>query len=300
MKKLLLIALTLCLTLFVWTLKHAKYRSVTIETRTLAAKLRDLEARGRQTGATGQTATDSPGDAGPEIGDRKGSADPPPATAYRAAPTPEPDASRQGGWPADAAFLYLPKRYLTNAQYKLLENGRLTDQAATLLGMSAAERAKVDQLFSDLFAQFRRLEYSNMKAITPPEGWQGALFGAKLESAVAYQIPGLSAEVEAARQQFAQQVQQTLGASRSQLLEPGMDSHLRQQMDDLGAGDRVIGFLTATEKDGSQTIWYGIADARHGEGSFQRVPSDVAADSQMAYYANLFGVKLPGNDQQGK
>ncbi len=295
MKKLLLIALTAGLTFFVWTRQHAHCRSIILENERLAATLNELEARARRADSARETAEHLSDDLRAQLTTRKSviaqaTASEPPAYT----PPAKPDASRQGGWPGNTPYFYLPKEYLTNAHYKLLEGGRLTDEAATLLGMSPAERSTVNQLFNDLFSQFRQLEVNNLIRITPPEWWQGATFGAKLESAVACQIPALSAGVDAARQSFSQQLQQTLGNSRAQLLNQETDAYLFQHMDNLGADERVIGFLTATENDGSHTVWYGISDARHGGGSFQRVPADLAPDSQIAYYANLLGVQLPG------
>ena len=132
-----------------------------------------------------------------------------------------------------------------------------------------------------------------MKHIELPQGWEGGLLGGKLASAVVYQIPGLGTDADAAREQFSQSLQQALGASRAQLLDQAAGAFFRQHLDDLGAGDRTIGFLTATESDGSQTVWYATADARHGDGSFQRISPDLAPDSSIAYYASLFGVSLP-------
>jgi len=72
-----------------------------------------------------------------------------------------------------------------------------------------------------------------------------------------------------------------------------MAGHIRQNLDDLGASKRLVGFVWEPERDGTHSLWYAMGDARHGEGSFQRVPEKVDPNSQVAYYANLFGVKLP-------
>jgi len=295
MKNLLLILLTAALTALAWAWQQARASSACRENQTLAASLHELDARAQQADSASQAAERRSDELRARIAAYEAS------QAQVSAPTnpaprealAEPDPARQGGWPAGAAYLYLPKQYLTNAQYKLLEGGRLTDEATALLGMSAAERSTVDQFFSELSNRFRQLEIGSMKRVELPQGWEGGLMGAKLESAVIYQIPGLAADVEAARQQFSQWLQQSLGAARGQLLDQAASAFFRQHLDDLGAGDRTIGFLTATERDGSQALWCATADARHGEGSFQRVMPNLAPDSQIAYYANLFGVPLP-------
>jgi hypothetical protein len=192
----------------------------------------------------------------------------------------------------------LPKDELTNVNYRLLNGDTLTDEAAALLGMSAAERGAVEQAFSDLFGQFRRLEIDKMELTAPPDGWittgnPDAATGLKFDSALTYHIPDLGGDIETARKNFSQQLEQAVGPHRAGLVETAADSYLRQNMDDLGKGERVIGFIWQPEQDGTASLWYGIADARHGGGSFQRVPDDLDAHSQIAYYANLFGVKLP-------
>jgi len=295
MNKLFLILLTATLTAFVAAHQHSRLRSAVLANETLAASLHDLDDRAQQANSARKAAERRSDELRSQIAEREASlaqalpaTHPPPYEAL-----PEPDPARQGGWPAHAAYLYLPKQYLTNVQYKLLDAGRLTDEAATLLGMFPAERSSVDQLFSDLSNRFRQLELSNMKRVELPQSWEGGLLGGNLESAVVYQIPSLGTDVEAARQQFSQWLQQSLGASRAPLLDQAATAYFRQHLDDLGAGDRTIGFLTATESDGSQAVWYATADARHGEGSFQRIPPDLPPDSQIAYYANLFGVSLP-------
>ena len=295
MKNLLLILLTAALTALVWTWQHARVRSAARENETLAASMHEIDTRAQQADSARQSAERRSDELRAKATVREASLT---QTSTHANPAPrealaQPDPARQGGWPAGAAYLYLLKQYLTNAQYKLLDGGRLTDEAATLLGMSAAERSTVDQFFSELSNRFRQLELGSMKRIEPPQSWEGGLMGAKLESAVVYHVPDLATDVETARQQFSQWLQQSLGTSRGQLLDQAASAFFRQHLDDLGAGDRTVGFLTTTERDGSQALWYATADARHGEGGFQRVMPNVAPDSQIAYYANLFGVPLP-------
>jgi hypothetical protein len=215
-------------------------------------------------------------------------------------PAPEPDPTRSGGWPTGAAFFYLPKQYLTNASYQLLNGGRLTDEAAALLGMSPAERESTDKAFTDLLDQFRRLEIERMQPIASPEGWNvgqkpqpGVPNAFTFDSALTYRIPDLSQDIGAAQKAFVDQLQQGLGASRADIVSSAANSFLRQNLDDLGTGDRIVGFVWQPESDGSHSLWYANADALRGEGAFQRVDESLDPNSQTAYYARLFGVKLP-------
>jgi hypothetical protein len=212
-----------------------------------------------------------------------------------------PDPARQGGWPSAAAFFYLPKQYLTNASYQLLSGGQLTDEAAALLGMSPVERESADNAFAELLGQFRRLEIQRMEPVAPPAGWLAAASGSphapglSFDSALTYLIPDLSKDISASQTAFLDQLQQALGVSRANIVASAADASLRQNMDDLGAGDRIVGFVWMPESDGTHSLWYAAADARKGEGAFQRVGEDLDPNSQTAYYAQLFGIKLPAH-----
>jgi hypothetical protein len=297
MKRLLIIAVSLLVTILIWSVQHIQRRQVLEDNDVLAANVAALQSRAVEAESRRQSVLQTMNGLNEQIRAREtGVAQSPSRAAQPPPPPPAPDSAHQGGWPQGAGFFYFSKQYLTNVNCKLLNGDRLTDEAATLLGMSNEERAGVDKSFNDLFSQFRKKELDRMQRIPLPEDWQGATeaVGAKLDSAVTYKIPSLADYVSAARDTFSQQLDQALGPSRAQLLEQAADSHLRENLDDLGTGDRMIAFLDAVEKDGSHSLWYGIADDRHGSGSFQRIPDNVDPNSQIAYYANLFGVKLPG------
>ena len=182
-----------------------------------------------------------------------------------------------------------------------MSGGQLTDEAAALLGMSPTERESADTAFGDLLGQFRRVENQRMEPVAPPAGWLAGASGSTrapsptFDSALTYHIPDLSKDISAAQNVFLAQLQQSLGASRADIVASAADSYLRQNMDDLGAGDRIVGFVWMPESDGTHSLWYAAADARKGEGAFQRVGEDLDPNSQTAYYAQLFGIKLPGH-----
>jgi hypothetical protein len=297
MKKFLLIALTLAVTIAVWRVRHDQRLRLATENDRLTAEAAHLRGRMQLADTARQSARERSFALRQELKSRAAAARASVADLQSAATPPvAPDASHQGGWPQGAGYLYLSKQYLTNASYQLLNGNELSDTAATLLGLSPVERAAVNQSFADLFNQFRGLEAERMERVTLPVNWERAatLLGAKIESGIVYHIPGLTADVENIRQTFSQQVEQTLGSSRAQLLEQAADSHIRQNLDDLGAGERTIGFIWQIESDGSRSAIYCIADAQHGQGSFQRIPDHLDPNSQIAYYAKTFGVDLPG------
>jgi len=140
-----------------------------------------------------------------------------------------------------------------------------------------------------------------MEPVAPPAGWLAGASGSTrapgltFDSALTYHIPDLSKDISAAQTASLAQLQQTPGASRADIVASAADSYLRQNRDDLGASDRIVGFVWMPESDGTHPLWYAAADARKGEGAFQRVGEDLDPNSQTAYYAQLFGIKLPGH-----
>jgi hypothetical protein len=302
MKKLIIIAAVCGLTFAVWRHQRPMLESVRIQNERLAAVAAELADRAQRAAAARQSAERQLASLRDELTLRR-SAESDSAAQASAAQTapPDPDPAHQGGWPAGAGFFYLPKQYLTNASYRLLNGGQLTDEAAALLGMSPAEREAADKSFSGLLDQFRRVEVQRMEPVAAPDGWSiGAAQspgapGLQFDSALTYHIPDLSGDINTAQTAFLGELQQNLGASRAEIVAAAADSYIRQNLDDLGAGDRVVGFVWLPESDGTHSLWYANADARNGEGAFQRVGNDLDPNSQTAYYAGLFGVRLPGH-----
>jgi hypothetical protein len=303
MKKLLIIAVVSAVTFLVWRHQRPVLEGLRVQNERLAAVAAELTERARRAESARQSAEQQLTSLRAELNSRLATApdqtnqNPGPPTA----PSPEPDPAHQGGWPSGAGFFYLPKQYLTNASYQLLSGGQLTDEAAALLGMSPPERESTDNAFGELLNQFRRVEIQRMEPVAPPAGWSvGASSsagapGLPFDSALTYHIPDLSKDISAAQTAFLGQLQQDLGASRAGIVASAADSYLRQNLDDLGAGDRIVGFVWQPESDGTHSLWYAAADARKGEGAFQRVGEDLDPNSQTAYYAQLFGIRLPGH-----
>ena len=301
MKKLVIIVSILGLGVAVWSRQRPQMQRIEVQNRRLAAAAEELRARAERAETARQSAEQRLADLR-----REWESQPVPAAAAPGAdssPQPrqslQPDPAHQGGWPPDEAFFYLLKQYLTNANYRLLDGERLTDEAAAIFGMSAAERDAVDQAFGELADQFHRVEIQHMQLAPPPVNWANptdpaASRAMSFDSVLTYRITDLSDDLDAARKAFGDQLEQALGTARAQFITPAAESYLRQDLDDLGAGDRVVGFVWERDSDGSYSLWYGRADARHGTGFFERVPNDVDPHSQTAYYARLFGVGLPG------
>jgi hypothetical protein len=303
MKKLLVIAMVSVVTFLVWRRQRPVLEGVLIQDERLVAVAAELQERAQRADSARQSAEQ-------QLTNLRGELDSHAAAAAnqvsrnpgpQIVPPPEPDPAHQGGWPSGAGFFYLPKQYLTNASYQLLNGGQLTDEAAALLGMSPAERESTDNAFGELLNQFRRVEIQRMEPVAPPAAWSlGApgsprAPGMSFDSALTYHIPDLSKDISAAQTTFLGQLQQDLGASRADIVASAADAYTRQNLDDLGAGDRTVGFVWMPESDGTHSLWYAAADARKGEGAFQRVGEDLDPNSQIAYYAQLFGIKLPGH-----
>jgi hypothetical protein len=301
MKKLLLIAAVSAATFLLWRHQRPALEDLRIQNERLALTAAALEERAGRAESARQSAEQKLAGLRAELNSR------PTAAADHLKPdpgpriTPPPDPARQGGWPSGAAFVYLPKQYLTNAGYQLLNGGQLTDEAAALLALTPGEREATDKAFGDLLDRFRHLEIQRMEPAPPPAGWPvgagnpNGVSGTSFDSALIYHIPDLSGDISSAQTALLGQLQQNLGASRADIVASAADSYLRQNLDDLGTGDRIIGFLWQPESDGTHSLWYGNADARNGEGAFQRVGDDLDPNSQTAYYARLFGIALPGH-----
>jgi hypothetical protein len=299
MKKLIIAAAVFGIAAGLGIRQHSRLAALTQQNRQLTAEAGELKSRAQRATAARLSADQKFADLRHDL---RATLIVTPNSAEAGTPgVPPPDPSHQGGWPRDAAYFYLPKEYLTNVSYNLLNGDRVTDEAAALLGMTSAERESVNRSFGDLLSKFRLLEIERMQQVPPPEGWLGTGGGTNpsmlnFSSALVYKVPDLGADLATAQAGLSQQLQQILGDSRAQVMQAATDAHLRQNMDDLGAGERTVGFVWNTESDGSKSLWYAIADARNGEGSFQRVPTDLDPNSQTAYYAKLMGVKLPGQN----
>lgn len=167
----------------------------------------------------------------------------------------------------------------------------MTDESAALFGMNSSERIGTDAAINKLFSGFRQLELDRMRTIDPPDSWKNFSLGGitRVENVVAYDIPELAASANKLAESFKTELQTLLGPNRAQSFQEAIDAYTLDQLDDLGREARRVGFVWADE-GGETSLWYAT-----GDGNFQRVPNDVSPDSQIAYYATLFGVDLPSS-----
>jgi len=202
-------------------------------------------------------------------------------------PIVPPDPTRQGGWPANAQYFYLPKKDLGSVGYRLLEANRLTDDATMLLGMTAAEREAVDEAYDQMWRKFRELEIQRMEPVEKPKKWT---YG---EKGISYHIPSLENEGRALRTSFQSSLQQTLGITRPQYLEEAVGEYFSRKLDDLGQDSRIISFCPVRQPNGNTQMMYAILNETTGSGDARVIQEPLEQDSPAAYYARLFGVDVP-------
>src|SRR5207249_3693477 len=138
-----------------------------------------------------------------------------------------PDPARRGGWPAHAQYFYLPKKDLSSVGYGLFQGNRMTDDAATLFGMTNAERQAVDAAYDDMWRRFRDVEIQGMEPVEKPKKWTHG------EKGISYRIPSLEKEARDLRSSFESSLQQTLGITRAQYLLEASREHISTKLDDL-------------------------------------------------------------------
>jgi hypothetical protein len=213
-------------------------------------------------------------------------------TAHQPASPPlpaQPDSTHQGGWPQNADYFYLPKTFLSQASFRVLNQQQLSDEAVSLYNVTESERGDVNRAIGDLFAQLRSAESERMQVIDLPKEWTSGPFA----SGVAYHIPSFSNEIVAWRQNLQQRLESVLGPERSSLLGSGLDDHLREDWNDLGESERTVGFVWHPESNGTQSLWSAIKDTRYGDGTFRRYLPGGPDEPTFRHYADLFGVELP-------
>jgi len=215
------------------------------------------------------------------------------APAPKAGEIVPPDSARQGGWPAKAAYFYLPKKDLGAVGYKVIEANRLTAEAATLFGMTSAERSAVDSAYDEMWRKYRQLEIDHMEPVDLPAQW--AKWPAPDES-ISYRIPSLAKEAEALRSSFESSLGETLGAPRAAYLLEALNAFIASKLNNLGANARIISFGRFHHNDGTVVPVYGIVNEGINA-SASGITRPLPADSQAAYYARLLGVDVPIEDQ---
>jgi hypothetical protein len=147
-----------------------------------------------------------------------------------------PNPERNGGWPTNEPYFYLPKRdlpsvglvaFMTNAPVVTLQyvspewtatntqinapipwTNRLSDDAAILFGMTRTEREAVDEAYLKSWETFRQLGLGRVERIDPEPGWQMPVVSE-------YHIPRLTNEVSAVLAELRRTLRPVLGTPRT-------------------------------------------------------------------------------------
>lgn len=143
----------------------------------------------------------------------------------RAVVPPNPD--RNGGWPTNEPYFYLPKHdlpsvglvafmtntavvtsYIANITAPIPWTNRLSDDAAIVFGMTPTERETVDEAYHELWEKFRHLGLGRVERIDPEPGWQ-------IPVVSEYHIPRLTNEVRAVLAELKRTLRPVLGTLRA-------------------------------------------------------------------------------------
>ena len=124
-----------------------------------------------------------------------------------------PDPAREGLWPTNKPYLLMAKKLLGSIEYPSIEPGyRLADTAASLFGMTAAERASIDNALQGFDEAARRIFQDKAKPIAPTAG-----ANTPDHQEIAFRIEATADEMRALREEFNASVQATLGPDRAGL-----------------------------------------------------------------------------------
>jgi hypothetical protein len=290
MTRLLLAGAIICLGALVFRSQHHRHDLIEKQNVRLATMADVLKRRSEENARAQASAEEKLRPLQDELAARQSARSQPP---HEAAPSPRPvppDATHQGGWPQNADYFYLPKTFLQQASFQVLNQQQLSDEAVSLFNLTEPEREDVNRAIGDLFAQLRSAESERMQLVNLPEEWTNS---GDFASGVAYHIPSFANDVAAWRQGLQQRLETILGAERSALLSSGLENHLREDWNDLGESERTVGFVWRPESNGTQSLWSATKDRRCGDGTFRRYLPGGPDEPTFRHYANLFGIELP-------
>jgi hypothetical protein len=160
------------------------------------------------------------------------------ASHSEAIPLLEPD--REGVWPTNKPYFYLPKsalRYANFQQFQGSHSGlRITADCATVLGMSPAEASGTDSRFEQLVVEFKRREQDSLQRC--PTNLPGNYLGKK----TSYRIPPLRDAMIDPLQVFSGEVTDLLGGSRAELVLDWVKLCVAESLGDFGTKARIFTF----------------------------------------------------------
>ena len=232
--------------------------------------------------------------------------------ATKAPPLPTP--AQEGWWPEGRPYFYLAKTYLSKVRfrsrplraddemsdelkaqfaeqkvmwidYQLFDGSELNPHMAVLLGMSDEEVTALNELHARFLRDVRDLEVARIQWLEPPE--PAGVFGAK----VVGRLPALRSELQPLLDNWERALEQTLGASRAEILRGQAKDFFREHLDDLGAAPRE--FL---RDDGKLNLWVRYTDqwGQHFGAVTFNLALGRSANGQDWQYGHLFGPGAPG------
>ena len=179
----------------------------------------------------------------------------------------EPD--KEGVWPPDKPYFYLPKKYLSDALFSWLEpDYRLHPNTAVVLGMTPSEAAKLDEALHSVIDKFRALEVENLTPST--EHASTSRFQGKKTS---YRLPPLKDQMQPTVDNFFASTRALLGASRADVFDQWARRCFTESLGDFAPkariftltdedlkGDRKLTRLEVVEEGGKQLSYFELWD----------------------------------------
>jgi hypothetical protein len=175
-----------------------------------------------------------------------------------------PNPNRNGGWPTNEPYFYVPKRdlpgiglvaYMTNAavlepfgsrtiQAPLPWTNRLSDDAVILFGMTPIEREAVDEAYLKLWEAFRHLGLGRVERIAPEPGWS-------IPVVSEYHVPRLTNEASTVLTELKSIFRPALGTPRADyFVEGAPGASIRHELSLLGQAEYFIVFGPNRSPDG--------------------------------------------------
>jgi hypothetical protein len=199
---------------------------------------------------------------------------------------PPLDPAHEGMWPTNKPYCYLAKKHLETIGFVPFDQEeRLTSEAATLLGMSPAEKNAADSAYQHFLERTRQLHLAQAQPIMPAPGINTAD-----HREITYRIPVLTNEFHDVRRILADELRQALGASRAELFLKRADSELDEAYGQYG-GNSGYTIKFHADRQADATVQHELtiqrADGRASNG--YRVSFPLEPLSGMWKYRHLFG-----------
>jgi hypothetical protein len=187
--------------------------------------------------------------------------------APRSEAIPPLDPGKEGIWPTNKPYFYLPKSALRFASFQQFQGSKsglkITADCATVLGMTPEEASVADSKFEELVVEYKRREFEFLQRC--PTNLSGNYPGEK----ISYRIPPLRDAMNGSLQLFSNEVTEVLGASRAELFLDWARLCIADSLSDFGVKGRIFTFtedpriskprltrLQIEDEDG-KSVYYG-------------------------------------------